>query len=82
MAIAGEVRDADLIPVLGRSSGGPHNHPLQYSCPEDTRDGGSWQTTDHRVSKSQTQRNQLCLGALSPLVTQFVYYDCESISAS
>ena len=33
-ANAGNVRDAGLIPGLGRSSGGRHGHPLQYSCLE------------------------------------------------
>ena len=26
------IRDADLIPGLGRSLGGGHDNPLQYSC--------------------------------------------------
>ena len=30
---AGDIRDVDSIPELGRSSGGEHN-PLQYSCLE------------------------------------------------
>ena len=33
-ANAGDIRDADLIPVLGRSPGGRHGSPLQYSCLE------------------------------------------------
>ena len=31
---AGEVRDTGSIPGLGRSSGGGHGNPLQYSCLE------------------------------------------------
>ena len=31
-ANAGDVRDAGLIPGLGRSPGGGHGSPLQYSC--------------------------------------------------
>ena len=31
---AGDTRDADLIPGLGRSPGGGHDNPLQYSCLE------------------------------------------------
>ena len=30
-ANAGDVRDPDLVPGLGRSSGGGHGNPLQYS---------------------------------------------------
>ena len=29
--------------------------PLQYSCLENSMDGGAWQATVHRVTKSQTQ---------------------------
>ena len=31
-ASAGDIRDADLIPGSGRSLGGGHGNPLQYSC--------------------------------------------------
>ena len=43
-ANTGDVRDVGLIPGLGRSSGGGHGNPLQYSCLEnlmDRRPGGS-----------------------------------------
>ena len=33
-ANVGDVRDTGLIPGLGRSSGGGHGNPLQYSCLE------------------------------------------------
>ena len=33
-ANVGDVRDAGLIPGLGRSPGGRHGNPLQYSCLE------------------------------------------------
>ena len=33
-AKAGDVRDEDWIPGLGRSPGGGHSNPLQYSCLE------------------------------------------------
>ena len=29
---AGDLRDTGLIPGLGRSPGGGHDNPLQYSC--------------------------------------------------
>ena len=32
LANAGNTRDADSIPGLGRSSGGGHGNSLQYSC--------------------------------------------------
>ena len=34
-ANAGDIRDADLIPGSGRSPGGGHGNPLQYSCLEE-----------------------------------------------
>ena len=33
-ANARDIRDAGLIPGLGRSPGGGHGNPLQYSCLE------------------------------------------------
>ena len=32
-----------LIPGLGRSPGGGHGNPLQYSCLENPMDGEAWQ---------------------------------------
>ena len=49
---AREVRDADLIPGLGRSPGEGHGNPLQYSCLENVR--GAWRATVHKVSQSRT----------------------------
>ena len=40
---AGDVRDVGLIPGLGRSAGGGHGNPLQYSCLENPMDRGIWQ---------------------------------------
>ena len=33
-ANAGDIRDMGLIPGLGRSPGGGHGNPLEYSCVE------------------------------------------------
>ena len=38
-ANAGDIRDAGSIPVSGRSPGGGHGNPLQYSCLENLMDG-------------------------------------------
>ena len=53
-ANAGEKRDVGLIPGSGRSPGGGHDNPLQYSCLENPMDRGAWWTTGHRVAKRQT----------------------------
>ena len=47
--------DLGSIPGLGRSPGGGHGKPLQYSCLENPKDRETWQATVHRVSKSQTR---------------------------
>ena len=38
-------------PGLGRSPGGGHGNPLQYSCLENPMDRGAWQTTVHGVKR-------------------------------
>ena len=50
-ASAGDVRDAGLIPVCGRSPGGGHGNPLQYSCLENPMDRRARQATVHGVAK-------------------------------
>ena len=54
-ANAGDLRDADLIPGSGRSPGGGHGNPLQYSCLENPMDRGAWWATVHGVAESQTR---------------------------
>ena len=51
-ASAGGVRDGGSIPGLGRSPGGGHGNPLQYSCLEDPMDRGAWWSTVHWVAKN------------------------------
>ena len=52
---AGDTGDACSIPGLGRSPGGGHDNPLQYSCRGNPKDRGAWRATVHRATKSQTQ---------------------------
>ena len=49
---AGDTGDAGSIPESGRSLGGQHENPLQYSCLENAMDGRTWHATVHRVTKS------------------------------
>ena len=51
-SIAGDVGDPGSIPPAGRSPGGGHGNPLQYSCLESPRDRGAWRATVHEVTKS------------------------------
>ena len=40
-----DVREAGSIPGLGISPGAWHSNPLQYSCLENSMDGGTWRAT-------------------------------------
>ena len=53
------VGDAGSIPGLGKSPGGGHGNPLQYSCLENLMDRGAWWGTVHRVAKSWTRLSDL-----------------------
>ena len=54
-ANTGDIRDVGSIPGSGRSPGGGHGNPLQYSCLENAMDRGAWRATVHGVAKSWTQ---------------------------
>ena len=53
-ANAGDLRALGSVPGLGRSPGGGHGIPLQYSFLENPRDRGAWWATVHRVSQGTT----------------------------
>ena len=53
-AKAGDVRDVGSIPGLGRSPGVGNGNPLQYSCLENSMDGGAWQATYNPCSHKET----------------------------
>ena len=53
-ANAGDMEDVGWIPGSGRSPGGGHGYPLQYSCLENPRDTGTWWVIVHRFVKSRT----------------------------
>ena len=57
----GDIRDDSSIPGLGRSPGGGHGNPFQYSCLENPMDRGAWWATVHRVIKSWTRLKQLSM---------------------
>ena len=52
---AGDIRDAGSIPGSGRSPGGGHGSPVQYSCLENPVDRGVWQAIVRSVAQSQTR---------------------------
>jgi len=47
-ASAGDIKDLGSIPGLGRSPGGGHGNPLQYSFLENPMGRGTWWATVHR----------------------------------
>ena len=57
-ANAGDVRDLGSIHGSGRSPGGGHGNPLQYSYLDNPMDRGAWQATIHRVTKTRTWLKQ------------------------
>ena len=56
-ANAGNIRDMGLIPGSGRSPGGGHGNPLQYSWLKNPMDRKAWGDTVHGIAKNQTQLN-------------------------
>ena len=54
--------DWDLIPGSGRSPGGGHGNPHQYSCLENPMDRGAWRATVHGVTKNRTRLNDQHIG--------------------
>ena len=61
--IAGDVRDTGLIPGSGRSPGGGHGNPLQYSCLKNpTEEPGGLQSVGlqrvrHSLATTKQQNN-------------------------
>ena len=53
-ANAVDIKVAGSITGLGRSPGEGHSYPFQYSCLENSIDGGAWRATVHGVVKSWT----------------------------
>ena len=48
-----------LIPGSGRSCGGEHGNPLQYSCLENPMDRGAWRATVHGGAEELDMTEQL-----------------------
>ena len=65
-ASAGDKRDVGSIPESGRSPGGRHGNPLQYSCLENPMDGGAWRATVHGIAESDMTERLTLLLKLTP----------------
>ena len=82
-ASAGDIRDSDSTPGLGRSSGEGDGNPLQYSCLGDAVDRGAWRAMGHGSQRIRHYWSDLahtyahwyrhyalwCSGHLNPLCT-------------
>ena len=51
IANAGDIKDAGLIPGLGRFPGERHDNPFQYCCLENSTDRGAWWAPVHGAGK-------------------------------
>ena len=58
-ANAGDLRDVRSIPGSGKSSGGGHGNPLQYSCLGNPMDREAWWAIIHGVAKDLDTTEQL-----------------------
>ena len=65
---AGDMRHG-FDPWVGKSPGGGHGNPLQYSCLENPKDRGAWWTIVYRVRKSQRQLKWLSMQRNTNLVS-------------
>ena len=72
-ANAGDNRDVGSISGPGRSPGGGHRNPIQYSYLDNTMYGGAWWATAHRVVSRWTRMKQLSSGQ-SCTESNFVFY--------
>ena len=69
---AEEAGDAGSIPASGTFPRGGNGNPLQYSCLENSMDGGAWRVTVHRIAKNQTQLNNFT--SLTRCMILLTYY--------
>ena len=64
---AGDTRDMDLIPGSGRSRGGGHGNPLQYSCLKNPTDRGFPSSSVGKESLIVQEMQVRCLGREDPV---------------
>ena len=62
-ADARDIRDMGLIPGMGRSQGGEHSNPLQYSCLENLTDRGVLWATQSQTQLKRRRSSIACLGS-------------------
>ena len=70
-ANAGDIRDTSSICGSGRSPGGGHGKPLQYSCLEKLTDRGAWQAIVHRARLKQLSVHKLVFSSKLMEIREF-----------
>ena len=63
--------DPGLISGAGRCPGERNGNPLQYSCLENSMDGGAWWATVHGVTKSQPRLSDFTLLVVGTQICSF-----------
>ena len=76
-ASASNAGDLGWIPGSGKSPGEGNGNPLQYSCLENSIDGGAWWTTVHGVAKSWTQLSDFTFTLMR--TARFIYMCFNSV---
>ena len=64
-----------LIPGLGRSPGEGNSNPLQYSCLENSMDGGAWWATVCGFAKSRRRLSDFTFTSLTFTLTRWTFVD-------
>ena len=72
-ANAGDISDVGSITGWGRSPGGGHDNPLQYSSLGNLVEREAWQATVHEVTKSRARLKQLSTCTMANFVTVIFY---------
>jgi len=65
------------IPGLGRSLGGGHGNPLQYSCLESTMHRGAWKAVIHGAAKSWTSLSTRQLMSVSRSQLYHLWFEAK-----
>ena len=71
-ANAGDWRDVDLIPGLGRYPGGGNGNSLQYSCLKSSMVRGSWQAAIYGVTASD-RTEHTCMQCYNLIIRKSLY---------
>ena len=82
---AGDTVDADLFPGSGRSLGGGHGNPLQYSCLENPANRGAWRAAIYGIAKESDTTGRLGMHGLifpSTLVISFWLFNANTFVSS